>query len=63
MGKKKITIQRKNDLDNGYKVISIRIKQDKVKELDRIADESNRSRNELIIMFLDHCIQNYEIID
>lgn len=45
--------------DDGYKVFSVRIKEDIVKRLDTISSETGRSRNELIGLFLeyaaDHC--------
>lgn len=46
--------------EDGYKVFSIRIKDETVARLDQIAAQTNRSRNELIGMFLeyalDHCV-------
>lgn len=48
--------------DDGSKIISIRIKEDTLAELDRIASESNYSRNELINIILAHGVQNLEII-
>ena len=47
--------------EDGYKTISIRIKEDTVRQLDALAHESNRSRNELINMLLDYAIENSEI--
>ena len=34
--------------EDGYKVFSIRIKDDLVEKLDRLAQQTNRSRNDLI---------------
>lgn len=48
--------------EDGYKVFSIRIKEETVKKLDELAKESNRSRNELINILLDYAIENSEII-
>ena len=46
--------------DDGYKVFSIRIKDDTATRIERIAGETNRSRNELIGMLLEyalgHCV-------
>ena len=47
--------------EDGYKVFSIRIKDETVEELERIASQSNRSRNELINLFLEFAIRNCEI--
>lgn len=44
--------------EDGNKIISVRIKEDTLVELDRIAAECNYSRNELINMILSHGIQN-----
>ena len=43
------------------KVITIRIKEDTLAALDRLAQESNYSRNELINIILKHGIENIEI--
>lgn len=47
--------------DDGNKVISVRIKESTLEELDRISAESNYSRNELINLILSHGIKNIEI--
>lgn len=48
--------------EDGNKVISVRIKEDLLNELDKIAKESNYSRNELINLILRYGIDNLEII-
>lgn len=47
--------------EDGNKLITIRIKEDTLSELDRIASETNHSRNELINLILAHGIRNIEI--
>jgi len=47
--------------EDGSKVITIRIKEDTLAKLDRIASESNYSRNELINVILSHGVKNIEI--
>ena len=44
--------------DDGNTVISIRIRNDIVKKLDKLSAETNRSRNELINTILDHGLKN-----
>ena len=44
--------------EDGYKVTSVRIKEETLTELDRIAYESNYSRNELINIILSHGVKN-----
>jgi hypothetical protein len=51
----------KRKADDGNKIISVRIREDVLSELDRIAAETNRSRNELINMILAHGVKNLEI--
>jgi len=48
--------------EDGNKIISVRIKEDILNELDRIAKESNYSRNELINLILQYGVENLEII-
>ena len=48
--------------EDGNKIISVRIREDILKELDRISKESNYSRNELINLILKYGIENLEII-
>ena len=48
--------------EDGNKIISVRIKEDTLKELDRISKESNYSRNELINLILQYGVENLEIM-
>lgn len=47
--------------EDGSKIITVRIKEDTLMELDRLASESNYSRNELINIILAHGVKNIEI--
>lgn len=47
--------------EDGSKIISVRIREEILTELDRIASESNYSRNELINVILAYGIKNIEI--
>ena len=47
--------------EDGNRVITVRIREDILAQLDRIAAESNYSRNELINIILDHGVKNLEI--
>lgn len=47
--------------EDGNKVISLRIREDILNGLDRLAAESNYSRNELINIILAYGIENIEI--
>ena len=48
----------KKKYDDGNRVISIRIREDILAELDTLSTESNRSRNEIINLILEHGIKN-----
>ena len=47
--------------EDGNKIITVRIRKDTLDALDKIAAETNRSRNELINIILSHGVQNLEI--
>ena len=47
--------------EDGNKIITVRIKEDTLSELDRIAAESNYSRNELINIIVAYGVKNIEI--
>lgn len=47
--------------EDGHKVITVRIREDTLDALDKVAAETNRSRNELINIILSHGVQNLEI--
>lgn len=47
--------------EDGNRVISVRIREDILNELDRISSSANCSRNELINIILEHGVNNIEI--
>lgn len=50
--------------DDGYKVFSIRVKEELIASVDELAEKTGRSRNELISIFieygLDRCVVDYD---
>ena len=60
MGTEPLKIKKKYDDRN--RVISIRIREELLAELDNLASNSNRSRNEIINLILEHGIKNTEIV-
>ena len=52
------TLKIKRRGDDGYKVISVRIKEDTLEALDKLAGDTNYSRNELINLLLKHGVDN-----
>ena len=47
--------------EDGNKIITVRIREDTLSQLDRIAAESNDSRNELINIMLAYGVKNIKI--
>lgn len=61
MDKKTEPLRIKRRGEDGFRMISVRIREETLAELDRIAAESNYSRNELINIILRHGVSNIEI--
>lgn len=55
----KIRISKKGD--DGYKVISVRIKESTLDAIESISAQSNRSRNEVINILLENAVEDTEI--
>ena len=58
---KKEPLRIKKRGEDGSKVITVRIREETLAALDRIAAEANYSRNELINLMLAHEVENVEI--
>ena len=52
---------KKRKGEDGYKIFSIRVKEDLVVQMDVLSSETGRSRNELIGMFLEYAIGHCEV--
>ena len=59
MAKNIIKINKKGD--DGYKIISVRIKEGILQKIDELSQESNRSRNEIINIILENSVNDVEI--
>ncbi len=57
----KITRKSARKGDDGYKVVSVRMKDETVEKLDVLSAKTNRSRNELINIILAYGVKNIEI--
>ena len=58
----KLIINKKNlKGEDGYKTFSVRIKEETVLKLNKLSEETNRSRNELINILLDYAIDNSKV--
>lgn len=49
--------------DDGYKIVSVRMKDETIARLDEISAKTDRSRNELINLLLESAIPIVEIED
>lgn len=47
--------------EDGNRIISVRIREELLSSLDRLANETNYSRNELINLILSYGLENIEI--
>lgn len=47
--------------EDGYRVTTIRVREDIIGRLDRLAGETHRSRNELINIMLEYAVNNIVI--
>ena len=61
MKEKLIITKKKIKGEDGYKVFSVRIKDDLVEKPDRLAQQTNRSRNDLINTLLAFAVDNCEV--
>lgn len=58
----KLVIKKKGlNGEDGYKTFSIRIKEETVVNLEQLAEQTNRSRNEIINILLDFAIDHCEV--
>lgn len=58
-----IKIKKKNARrgDDGYKIVSVRMKDTLIEKLDKLSSETNRSRNELINLLLEAAVDIVKI--
>ena len=47
--------------DDGYKIVSVRMKDELIEKLDKLSIDTNRSRNELINLLLDAAVEIVKI--
>lgn len=47
--------------DDGYKIVSVRMKDELLEKLDRLSIDTNRSRNELINILLEAAVDIVKI--
>lgn len=57
----KITKKTHRKGDDGYKIVSVRMKEDLIEQLDTLSEETNRSRNELINLLVEAAMRIVKI--
>ncbi len=58
----KLIINKKNlKGEDGYKTFSVRIKEETVTKLNKLSEDTNRSRNELINILLEYAVDNSKV--
>ena len=65
MAKEFIEIKKKSQKkgDDGYKIVSVRMKDETIEKLEEISVQTNRSRNEVINMLLEKAVEIVKISD
>lgn len=49
--------------DDGYKIVSVRMKDETIEKLEIISEQTNRSRNEVINLLLEKAVEIVKISD
>lgn len=49
--------------DDGYKIVSVRMKEELLEKLERLSIDTNRSRNELINLLLEAAVDIVKVED
>lgn len=60
---KEITIKKKSSRkgDDGHKIVSVRMRNELIAQLDALAETANRSRNEIINLLLESAVDIVKI--
>lgn len=53
----RISKKRGKKGEDGYKVVSVRMRDEMIEQLDKLSVETNRSRNELINLLLNEALK------
>lgn len=57
----RITKKRGKKGEDGYKIVSVRMRDEMIEQLDNLSTETNRSRNELINLLLYEALKIVKI--
>ena len=59
----RITKKSAKKADDGYKIVSVRMKDELLERLEALSAQTNRSRNELINLALRYALNHMEVKD
>jgi len=59
----KLLITKKLRGDDGYRVFSVRIRSEILDRINELADETGRTRNEIISLLLDFALAHSEVVN
>ena len=59
----KLLITKKMRGDDGYRVFSVRLKTELLDQVNALADDTGRTRNELIGMLLEFALEHSEVVN
>ena len=59
----KLLITKKMRGDDGYRVFSVRLKMELLDQVNALADDTGRTRNELIGMLLEFALEHSEVVN
>ncbi len=59
----KLLITKKLRGDDGYRVFSVRLRTDILDQVNALADDTGRTRNELIGMLLEFALEHSEVVN
>lgn len=59
----KLIIEKRSPMkgEDGYRNFSVRIKETTLERIEKLAAETNRSKNQIINMLIEFSLDNYEI--
>ncbi|MBO6246521.1 MAG: ribbon-helix-helix protein, CopG family [Anaerovibrio sp.] len=58
-----LLITKKMRGDDGYRVFSVRLKTELLDQVNALADDTGRTRNELIGMLLEFALEHSEVVN
>ena len=58
-GKSLIVTVKRPKGEDGYRTFSVRLRESVVRQMDSISQETGRSRNELVGLFLEYALEHY----